>query len=102
MDIAHHVSSGARSSVPVICRSVTSAAASADLGAQIRGSRTRYIGYAAPEVEGERVMCCFQDFGEFRSGGMCVLDHEGNLFSNDDRDKHDARALAAIEEVLRK
>src|SRR5258706_8218140 len=32
-------------------------------------------------------MCCFQDFGEFRSGGTCVLDHEGNFFSNDDRDE---------------
>jgi HEAT repeat protein len=71
----------------IVHGTVTSVAASPDLGAQIRGSRTKYIGYAVPEVEGERVMCCFQDFGEFRSGGTCVLDHEGNFFSNDDRDE---------------
>src|SRR5437763_7605641 len=65
---------------------VTSGAASSDLGAQIRGARTKYIGYAVPQIEGEHVMCCFQNYGEFRSGGTCVLDHEGNFFSNDDRD----------------
>ena len=70
----------------IVHGTVTSVAASADLGAQIRGSRTKYIGYAVPEIEGERVMCCFQNFGEFRSGGTCTLDHEGNFFSNDDRD----------------
>jgi len=71
----------------IVHGTVTSVAASPDLGAQIRSSRTKYIGYAVPEIEGERVMCCFQDFGEFRSGGTCVLDHEGNFFSNDDRDE---------------
>jgi hypothetical protein len=71
----------------IVHGTVTSVAASPDLGAQIRGSRTKYIGYAVPEIEGERVMCCFQDFGEFRSGGTCKLDHEGNFFSNDDRDE---------------
>lgn len=71
----------------IVRGTVTSVAASPDLGAQIRGSRTKYIGYAVPVIEGEHVMCCFQDFGEFRSGGTCVLDHEGNYFSNDDRDE---------------
>jgi HEAT repeat protein len=71
----------------IVHGTVTSVAASADLGAQIRGSRTKYIGYAVPEIEGERVMCCFQNFGELRSGGTCKLDHEGNFFSNDDRDE---------------
>src|SRR5260370_11189558 len=82
---------------------VTSVAASPDLGAQIRGSRTKYIGYAVPEIEGERVMCCFQDFGEFRSGGTCVLDHEGNVFSNDDRDEPhpiDSGAFAVLNSVV--
>jgi hypothetical protein len=70
----------------IVHGTVTSAAASADLGAQIRGSRTKYIGYAVPVIEGEHVMCCFQNFGDFRSGGTCTLDNEGNFFSNDDRD----------------
>src|SRR4051812_5871260 len=59
----------------IVRGTVTSVAASADLGAQIRSSRTKYIGYAVPEVEGERVMCCFENYGEFRSGGKCSLDH---------------------------
>src|SRR5205807_2197289 len=71
----------------IVHGTVTSVAASSDLGAQIRGARTKYIGYAVPQIEGERVMCCFQNYGEFRSGGTCVLDHEGNFFSNDDRDE---------------
>jgi hypothetical protein len=71
----------------IVHGTVTSVAASSDLGAQIRGSRTKYIGYAVPQIEGEHVMCCFQNYGEFRSGGTCVLDHEGNFFSNDDRDE---------------
>jgi hypothetical protein len=71
----------------VVHGTVTPVAASSDLGAQIRGSRTKYIGYTVPEIEGERVMCCFQHFGDFRSGGSCSLDGDGNnYFSNDDRD----------------
>ena len=31
-------------------------------------------------------MCCFDTFGEFRSGGKCSLDREGSYFTNDDRD----------------
>jgi HEAT repeats len=68
----------------IVHGTVTSIAVAPDLGAQIRGSRTKYIGYAVPQIEGEHVMCCFDNFGEFRSGGTCVLDHEGNVFSNDD------------------
>ena len=76
----------------VVHGTMTSIAALPDLGAQIRASRTKYIGYTVPEVEGERVMCCFQHFGEFRSGGSCSLDGDGNnYFSNDDRvDPHPA------------
>jgi len=72
----------------IVRGTVTSVAASADLGAQIRGSRTKYIGYAVPEVEGEHVMCCFENYGEFRSGGKCSLDHDGSSFTNnDDRER---------------
>ena len=70
----------------IVHGTVTSVAASSDLGAQIRGARTKYVGYAVQEIDGERVMCCFQHFGEFRSGGTCSLDHEGNFFANDDDD----------------
>src|SRR5258706_1810474 len=68
----------------IVRGTVTSVAASSDLGAQIRGARTKYIGYAVPEVEGERVMCCFESYGEFRSGGKCSLDHDGSSFTNND------------------
>ena len=81
----------------IIHGTVTSVAAASDLGAQIRGSRTKYIGYAVPQVAGEHVMCCFEHFGEFRSGGMCSLDHEGNFFSNNDKeDLHPASDVFAV------
>ena len=70
----------------LIHSAVTSVAASSDLGAQIRGARTKFIGYTVQEIEGERVMCCFDTFGEFRSGGKCSLDRGGSYFTNDDRD----------------
>src|SRR5882724_9777603 len=65
---------------------LTTAVASPDLGEQVRGSKTKFIGYAVPEIEGERVMCCFESFGEIRSGGKCSLDRDGSSFTNDDRD----------------
>src|SRR5260370_8652893 len=68
----------------IVRGTVTSVAASSDLGSQIRGSRTKYIGYAVPEVEGERVMCCFENWGEFRSGGRCSLDRDGSSYTNND------------------
>jgi hypothetical protein len=71
----------------IVRGNVTSVAASADLGAQIRGSRTKYIGYVVPEVEGEHVMCCFENYGDVRSGGKCSLDHDGSSFTNDDREQ---------------
>jgi len=82
----------------IVHGTVTSVAAGPDLGAQIRGSRTKYIGYAVPEVEGERVMCCFENFGEFRSGGKCSLDHDGSSFTTDDDHEqlHPASDLFAI------
>src|SRR3954454_2187378 len=79
---------------------VTAVAASGDLGAQIRGSRTKYIGYAIPEIDGGHVMCCFQHFGDFRSGGTCSLDGDGNNFSNSDKDKDDVHPAAGVFIVL--
>ncbi|MEA2237865.1 MAG: hypothetical protein QOC81_2589 [Thermoanaerobaculia bacterium] len=70
----------------ILHSTVTSVTASPNLGAQIRGAKTKFIGYSVPEIEGERVMCCFDHFGEFRSGAKCSLDHEGSYFTNDDRD----------------
>jgi HEAT repeat protein len=70
----------------IVHGTVTNVAASPDLGAQIRSSRTKYIGYSVPEIDGEHVMCCFQNFGDFRSGGTCSLDGDGNNFSNSDND----------------
>jgi HEAT repeat protein len=52
----------------------------------VRGARTKYVAYAVPEVEGQRVMCCFDYFGDIRSGGKCMLDSTSNFFSNDDKD----------------
>jgi hypothetical protein len=82
----------------IVNGTVTAVAASVDLGAQIRGARTKYIGYAVPEVEGERVMCCFEQYGNVRSGGKCSLDHEGSSFSNDDGDdpRHHSTGTFAI------
>lgn len=70
----------------IVHSTVTPVAASSDLGAQIRGSRTKFIGYAVPEIEGERVMCCFSTYGDYRTGGTCSLDREGSSFTSGDRD----------------
>jgi HEAT repeat protein len=81
----------------IVHGTVTNVAASPDLAAQIRGSRTKYIGYAVPAVEGEHVMCCFQHFGDFRSGGTCSLDGDGNNFSNsDNEDVHPAAGVFIV------
>ena len=81
----------------IVHGTVTSVAALPDLGAQIRGSRTKYIGYPVPEIDGEHVMCCFEHFGDFRSGGTCSLDGEGNNFSNsDDDDVHPAAGVFIV------
>jgi hypothetical protein len=81
----------------IVHGTVTSVAASGDLGAQIRGARTRYIGYAVPEVDGGWVMCCLQNYGEFSSRGKCSLDHDGSSFTNNDHeDLHPASGSFAI------
>src|SRR3954462_4978569 len=82
----------------IVHGTVTNVAASSDLGAQIRGSRTKYIGYAVPEIEGEHVMCCYQNFGDFRSGGTCSLSEDGNNFSTTDDD--DLHPVAGVFIVL--
>jgi FOG: HEAT repeat len=80
---------------------VTSVAASTGLGAQVRGAKTKFIGYSVPEIEGERVMCCFETFGEFRSGGKCSLDREGSSFTNEDRDDPHPPASGVFAVVFR-
>lgn len=81
----------------IVNGNVTSVAAAADLGAQIRGARTKYVGYAVPEVDGEWVMCCLQNYGEFSSGGKCSLDRDGSSFTNNDHEElHPASGLFAI------
>jgi hypothetical protein len=79
----------------IVHGTINPVAASPDLGAQIRGSRTKYVGYTVPEVEGERVMCCFQNFGDFRSGGSCSLDGDGNNFFSNDDDRDDPHPASA-------
>jgi hypothetical protein len=70
----------------ILHSAVTSITASSDLGAQIRASKTRFIGYSVPEIEGERVMCCFTTYGDYRTGGTCSLDRDGSSFNSSDRD----------------
>src|SRR3954453_306441 len=82
----------------IVHGTVTNIAASSDLGAQIRGSRAKKTGYWVPQIEGEHVMCCFQHFGDFRSGGTCSLDGDGNNFSNSDND--DVHPAAGVFIVL--
>ena len=76
----------------ILHSAVTSVAASSDLGAQIRVSKTRFIGYSVPEVEGERVMCCFNSYGDDRTAGTCSLDRDGSSFNSDRDDVHVASA----------
>jgi hypothetical protein len=78
----------------ILHSAVTSIAASSDLGAQIRGSKTKFIGYSVPEVEGERVMCCFTTYGDYRTGGTCSLDRDGSSFNSDRDDVHPASSDA--------
>ncbi len=64
---------------------VTSIPASPNLGAQIRASKTAFIGYSVPEIEGEHVMCCFNTYGDYHTGGTCSLDRDGSSFNSSDR-----------------
>src|SRR5215210_3198506 len=70
----------------IIHATLTSAPASGDLAAQIRGARTPWIGYAVPAVDGYRVMCCYSQWGEFKSGGTCRLNDESSNFTNNSDD----------------
>jgi HEAT repeat protein len=65
---------------------VASIPASSDLGAQIRASKTAFIGYSVPEIESEHVMCCFTTYGDYRTGRTCSLDRDGSSFNSSDRD----------------
>jgi D-alanyl-D-alanine carboxypeptidase len=70
----------------IVHATLTTIAASSDLGAQIRNSKTAFIGYSVPETEGERVMCCFNIWGDYRTGGTCSLDRESGSFNSGDQD----------------
>jgi hypothetical protein len=70
----------------IIHSTLTTVAASPDLGAQIRNSKTAFIGYSVPEIEGEHVMCCFNTWGDYQIGGTCSLDRESGSFNSRDRD----------------
>jgi HEAT repeats len=70
----------------IVHATLTTVAASSDLGAQIRNSKAAFVGYAVPEIEGERVMCCFNTWGDYRTGGTCSLDRENGSFNSGDRD----------------
>ena len=70
----------------ILHATVTSIPASPDLGAQIRASKTAFIGYSVPEIESEHVMCCFSTYGDYRMGGTCSLDRDGSSFNSSDRD----------------
>src|SRR5258707_8524970 len=77
----------------ILHATVTPVAASPDLGAQIRASKTAFIGYSVPEIESEHVMCCFTTYGDYRTGGTCSLDRDGSSFNSSDRD--DVHAASA-------
>lgn len=69
----------------ILHSTVTHTPASSNLGAQIRGSKTAFIGYSVPEIESEHVMCCFSTYGDYRMGGTCSLDRDGSSFNSSDR-----------------
>lgn len=70
----------------ILHASVNTVAASRDLGAQIRGASTSWVGYSVPAVDGYRVMCCYESWGNFRSGGTCRLGDDNTSFTNIDKD----------------
>ena len=82
----------------IIHATVTGVPAAGDLAAQIRGARTPWVGYSVPAVDGNRVMCCFSQWGDFKSGGTCRLSDESSNFTNnhDDDDLHPAAGSVAV------
>src|SRR5438876_5656647 len=70
--------------------------AAGDLAAQIRGSKTPWIGYSVAAVDGYRVMCCFDRWGEFKSGGTCRLSDEASSFTNSDDELRPAAGSIAV------
>src|SRR4051794_4088228 len=80
----------------ILHANVAHAAAAGDLAAQIRGAGTPWVGYSVPAVDGYRVMCCFQQFGELHSGGTCRLADDSSNFSSTDDDLHPAAGSVAV------
>jgi hypothetical protein len=85
----------------ILHTTLATAPAAADLGAQIRGSKTPWIGYSVPAVDGYRVMCCFDRWGDFRSGGTCRLSDDASNFTNvnDDELRPAAGSVAVVYRV---
>jgi HEAT repeat protein len=91
------LASSAFAQAPRILRAtVTSAPAAGDLGAQLRASTTPWIGYSVPAVDGYRVMCCFDRWGDFKSGGTCRLSDDSSSFTNTDDDLRPAAGRIAV------
>lgn len=89
--------SSAFAQTPRILRAtVTHAAASGDLAAQVRGAATPWVGYSVPAVDGYRVMCCFEQWGDFKSGGTCRLSDDNSSFTNTDDDIHPTAQTIAV------
>lgn len=96
------VASSAFAQVPRILRAtVTTAPAAADLAAQVRASKTPWIGYSVPAVDGYRVMCCFDRWGDFKSGGTCRLTDDASSFTSttDDELRPAAGSIAVVYRV---
>ena len=68
----------------ILHAAVSTAPAAADLASQVRQSATPWIGYAVPEGATHRVMCCFDQWGDFRSGGTCRMSTDASSFTNVD------------------
>lgn len=69
--------------------SVATAAASSDLGRQIRSAGTPWVGYSVPSVNTYAVMCCFDWEDGHASGRGCRLSDESSSFTNIERDGDD-------------
>src|SRR5712692_8307912 len=69
----------------IIHATLTTATAGPDLASQVRRAPTTWIGYSIPAGEPYRVMCCFDQWRDFR-GGTCRLSGDASSFTNVDRE----------------
>ena len=80
----------------ILHASVATVAAASDLGAQIRASKTPWIGYSVPAVDGYRIMCCFDRWGDFKSGGTCRLSDDASSFTSSEDELRPAAGSIAV------